>query len=118
MKDDGRLVDLISRRDVSLIPRERWDTTTVGNAMRPLRELQIVAPGTLVLDAVKLAANNVVDPMPVVENGRLLGVVFRSQLVHALQSQSEVSPLQVYQRLPYGTEKAAESNARPQQMRP
>ena len=111
VKDNGRLAGLISRRDVSLIPRERWDTTTEGDAMRTLRELQIVAPETRVLDALKLAANNSVDPMPVVENGRLLGVVFRSQLVHALQGQSEVKSLQAYQRLLYGTGKVAESNA-------
>jgi CBS domain-containing protein len=111
VKDNGRLAGLVSRRDVSLIPRERWDTTTVGEAMRPLRELQIVAPETRVLDALKLAANNSVDSMPVVENGRLLGVVFRSQLVHALQGQSEVKSVQAYQRLLYGTGKVAESNA-------
>jgi CBS domain-containing protein len=79
--------------------------------MRPRRELQIVAPGTQVLDALKLAANNSVDPMPVVENGRLLGVVFRSQLVHALQGQSELKSMQAYQRPLYGTGKVAGSNA-------
>jgi CBS domain-containing protein len=111
VKDNGRLAGLISRRDVSLIPRERWDTTTVGDTMRPLRELQIVAPETRVLDALKLAANNSAGPMPVVENGRLLGVVFRSQLVQALQGQSEVKFPQAYQRLLYGTGKVAEGNA-------
>jgi Zn-dependent protease/CBS domain-containing protein len=111
VKENDRLAGLISRRDVSLIPRERWDTTTVGDAMRQLRELQIVAPETRVLDALKLAANNSVDPMPVVENGRLLGVVFRSQLAHALQGQSKVKSLQAYQRLLYGTGKVAESSA-------
>jgi Zn-dependent protease len=111
VKENDRLAGLISRYDVSLIPRERWDTTTVGDAMRPLKELQIVAPETRVLDALKLAANNRVDPMPVVENGRLLGIVFRSQLVHALQGQSEVNSQQAYQRLLYGTGKIAESNA-------
>ena len=111
VKDNSRLAGLITRRDASLIPRERWDTTTVGDAMRPLRELQIVAPGTRVLDALKLAASNGVDPEPVVEDGKLLGVVFRSQLVQALQGQSEAKFPQAYQRLLYGTSKVAESNA-------
>ena len=102
VKDNGRPAGLISRRDVSLIPRERWDTTTVGDAMRPLRELQIVAPETRALDALRVAANSSIDPMLVVGNGRLLGVVFRSQLVHAPQGQSEVKSQQAYQRLLYG----------------
>lgn len=111
VKDNSRLAGLISRRDVSLIPRERWDTTTVGDTMRPLRELQIVAPETRVLDALKLAVNNSAGSMLVIENGRLLGVVFRSQLVQALQGQSEVKFPQAYQRLLDGSGKVAESNA-------
>ena len=111
VKDNGRLAGLISRRDVSVIPRDRWDTTTVGDAMRPLRELQIVAPETRVLDALKLAASNGVDPLPVVEDGKLQGIVFRSQLVQALQGQSGVNSQQVYQRLLYDTGKVAERNA-------
>ena len=48
--------------------------------MRPLRELRVVTPDTQVSDAVKLAANGGPGPLPVVEDGRLLGIVFRSQL--------------------------------------
>ena len=42
----------------------------------PLRELQVVTLETRVLDALKLAARNGTHPSPVVENGRMQGVVF------------------------------------------
>ena len=90
-----------------MIPRERWDSTTVGDAMRPLRELQIVTPETRVADAMRLAASDGVEPLPVVENGRLQGIVFRSQLLYALRGRSEMkSP--AYSPLGYGTSKVAE----------
>jgi len=36
VQDHGHLVGLITPRDVGAIPRERWDMTTVREAMRPL----------------------------------------------------------------------------------
>jgi Zn-dependent protease/predicted transcriptional regulator len=111
IKDHDRLAGLITRRDVGAIPRERWGTTTVGEAMRPLRELQVVTPDTRVLDALKIAASNGVDPLPVVENGRLQGVVFRSQLLQALQVQSQMKLLPAYGPLFYRNGKAARSGA-------
>ena len=109
VKDDGRLAGLITRRDVSAIPRERWDTATAGDAMRPLRELQIVTPETRVVAAMRLAASDGVEPLPVVENGRLQGIVFRSQLLYGLRGPSGIkSP--AYPPLLYGTSKVVEGN--------
>jgi CBS domain-containing protein len=90
VEDRGRFVGLITPRDVAKIPRDRWDKTTVQEAMRPVRELHIVTPDTPVLDALKLVASNDVNQLPVVANGTLQGVVPRSQLVQLLQVRSEL----------------------------
>jgi Zn-dependent protease/predicted transcriptional regulator len=108
VKDHGRLAGLITRHDVSAIPRDLWEATTVGHAMRPLRELQIVSPDTRVIDALKLAASNGVDPMPVAADGKLQGVVFRSQLILAQEGQQEMKFQQTREALLYGTSKVAE----------
>ena len=110
VKDQGQLVGFAARHDVGLIPRERWDSETVGDAMRPLRELQVVTPETRVTDALKLVVSSGADFLPVVENDRLEGIVFRSQLLRA-QGQSETKSALTYQRLLYGTSTAAETNA-------
>jgi len=90
VQEQGRLVGLITPRDVGAIPRERWDMTTVRDAMRPLEKLHIITPDTQVLDALKLMAGNDVNQLPVVANGTLRGVVSRSQLMRLLQAQSEL----------------------------
>ena len=90
VEDHGRLVGLITPRDVGAIPRERWGVTTVREAMRPLEELHIVTPDTQVLDALKLMAGNDVNQLPVVANGALQGMFSRSQLVQLLQARSEL----------------------------
>jgi CBS domain-containing protein len=111
VKGHGGLVGLITRHDVGMISRETWGTKTVGDAMRPLQELHIVAPDTQVMDALKLTTGAGADPLPVVENGRLQGVVFRSQLQQAIESASEMKSPKVLQPLLYGTTKVARSNA-------
>jgi Zn-dependent protease/CBS domain-containing protein len=90
VEDQGHFVGLITPRDVSRIPRDRWDTTTVREAMRPLEELHIVTPDTPALDALKLVASNDVNQLPVVANGALQGIISRSQLVQLLQVRSEL----------------------------
>jgi predicted transcriptional regulator len=90
VEDQGRLVGLITPRDVGAIPRERWELTTVCEAMRPLKNLHIITPDTQVLDALKLMAGNDVNQLPVVANGTLQGVISRSQLMQLLQARSEL----------------------------
>jgi CBS domain-containing protein len=69
VEDEGHFVGLITPRDVGSIPRDRWDETTVREAMRPLQELHLITPDTPVLDALKLVANNDVNQLPVLANG-------------------------------------------------
>ena len=90
VEDQGRLVGLITPRDVGAIPRELWDKTTVRDAMRPLEKLHIITPDTQVLDALNLMAGNDVNQLPVVANGALQGVFSRSQLMQLLQARSEL----------------------------
>jgi Zn-dependent protease/CBS domain-containing protein len=90
VEDRGRFVGLITLRDVGTIPRDRWDNTTVREAMRPLEELHIITPNTPILEALKLMAGNDVNQLPVVANGALQGIVTRSHLMQLLQARSEL----------------------------
>jgi len=90
VEDQGRLIGLITLRDVTKIPRDRWDRTTVSEAMRPLKELRTVNPDTPVLDALKLMARNDINQLPVVAHGSLQGIVSRSQIVQLIQIRDEL----------------------------
>jgi CBS domain-containing protein len=90
VEDQGRFVGLITPRDVGSIPLDRWDKTTVREAMRPLQELYIITPETPVQDALKLVTSKDVNQLPVITNGSLKGVVSRSQLLQLLQVRLEL----------------------------
>ena len=90
VEDHGRLVGLITPRDIGSIPRERWEQTTVREAMRPLEELHIITPEAHAPDALRLMADGDVNQLPVVANGTLQGIVSRSQLMQLLRAHSEL----------------------------
>ena len=90
VEDGGRLEGLITLRDVGAVPRDRWDKTTVREAMRPVEELHIITPDTQVLDALRLMAGNDINQLPVVSNGVLQGIVSRSHLMQLLQARSDL----------------------------
>jgi Zn-dependent protease len=97
VEDHASMVGIITPRDVAQIPRERWGSTTVDQAMRPLQQLHIIAPNTPVVDALKLMARNDVNQLPVVSNGTLEGIISRSQLLQLLTTRSELRIPMAYQ---------------------
>lgn len=90
VEDHGQLTGLITLRDVSRIPRDRWEQATVGEAMRPGKELHTVSPDAPVLDALKLMVRNDINQLPVVAQGALQGIVSRAQIMQLLQIRGEL----------------------------
>ena len=90
VEDHGQLTGLITLRDVSRIPRDRCEQATVGEAMRPGKELHTVSPDTPVLDALKLMVRNDINQLPVVAQGALQGIVSRAQIMQLLQTRGEL----------------------------
>ena len=100
VEDDGRLIGLITLRDVSRIPRDRWEQATVTEAMRPGKELRTVSPNTPVLDALKIMVGNDINQLPVVAHGSLQGMVSRSQIMQLLRTRDELRSPAAYRPPP------------------
>lgn len=54
--------------------------------MHPLQEMHTVPPNTSVLDALKLVLRSNLNQLPVITNGVLEGIIFRSQIVGLLRT--------------------------------
>ena len=71
--------------------REAWDVTTVGEIMTPADRLVVASPeedAALALE--KLSSNNI-RQLPVVGEGRLVGLLRRQDLVKWLQLHAELA---------------------------
>lgn len=80
-----QLAGLITLSDIRHIPRDEWARTPVGLAMIPLERLHAVAPQQSLNEVLPLIVGQDVNQVPVVEDGRLLGVLSREDIVRFLE---------------------------------
>ncbi|HVB75869.1 MAG TPA: site-2 protease family protein [Ktedonobacteraceae bacterium] len=79
------LAGLITLGDIRHIPRDEWAQTPVGFAMTPLERLHAATPQQSLNEALPLMVGQDVNQIPVVEDGRLVGVLSREDIVRFLE---------------------------------
>jgi Zn-dependent protease/predicted transcriptional regulator len=86
----GALAGIVCLEDVKVIPAEKRATTTVGEIMTPRDGLEVVSPGT---DGNKILAklsNGKVHQVPVIERGKIKGLVCRADILDYLHLHSNL----------------------------
>jgi Zn-dependent protease/CBS domain-containing protein len=85
----GQLLGIVSITDAKHVPESAWSTTPVANIMShaPLRA---VSPTTGVADALQLLTENEINQVPVVEQGAIVGMLSRADILRLLQLRKEV----------------------------
>jgi CBS domain-containing protein len=63
---------------------------TLHDIMRPLEELQSVAPDTPLTTALESMSRNDLNQLPVISNRHLEGVLSRAQILSYLQTHAEL----------------------------
>jgi Zn-dependent protease len=82
--DGGRLVGIVSLRDLERVPREGWPATTVRQVMRPITGQVTATPGESLWHAFAKVSQNGLGRLAVGENGRLEGYLSDKDAVHEL----------------------------------
>src|SRR5258706_1900728 len=80
-----QLAGLITLGDIRHVPREQWAQTPVGYAMIPLDRLHVVYPQQNLNDVMPLMAGQDVNQLPVVQDGRVVGVLSRDSIMRFLE---------------------------------
>ena len=78
--DDEDLRGLVTLDDVRRIPRDEWPTTIVGDIMVPLSEVKSVRPSDSLLVAFERMNDHSLSQLPVVDEGRLAGIITRNDI--------------------------------------
>jgi CBS domain-containing protein len=86
--DNGQLAGLVCLEDVRKVPKEEWDTTTVSQIMTPADKLDMVSPREDATEAFNKLAQRDINQMPVVQNGQVVGMLRRRDILRWLQMQS------------------------------
>jgi len=85
VQDKGALAGIISGYELREVPETLWDSVTARQAMVPTAELRATAREQLVSDVLLEMETSDLFHMPVVDNGRVVGVVARDRILNVLR---------------------------------
>jgi Zn-dependent protease/CBS domain-containing protein len=84
-----RLIGLVTLEDIRKLPREAWDRTMATEIMTPAEQLAVATPAEDASEALDKLTRRDVRQVPVVQEGRLVGLLRRRDIVRWLQLHSE-----------------------------
>ncbi|MGE0826640.1 MAG: site-2 protease family protein [Candidatus Binatia bacterium] len=83
------LLGLITVHQVKSVPRAAWSHTTVHQAMIPLERLRYVTPEAPLNEVLTVMDEADLGQVPVVRNGKLLGLIGRDHLLRIIRTRIE-----------------------------
>jgi len=92
LNEHGSVTGLVTLEDVHKVKRDSWETAVVGEIMTPTRELAVVAPREPVGQALDKLSRGHLRQLPVVERGRLIGILRRVDIVKWMRLKSGFVP--------------------------
>jgi Zn-dependent protease len=88
--EDDRLLGVVYIENLRTLERSAWDTTLVKQVMVPQNELEMVTPREDAMDAFQKLTQREMRQIPVVQNGKLIGMLRRRDILRWLQVRSEI----------------------------
>lgn len=85
VQDHGSLAGILSGYQMREVPAEQWDTVTASQAMVPRSALHAATRELLISDVLLEMETQELLHMPVVENGRVVGIVARDRILGLLR---------------------------------
>jgi Zn-dependent protease/CBS domain-containing protein len=89
--ENERLAGMVCLEDVRKVPRTQWDNTMVREIMTPAEELESVAPREDATEALEKLTRRDVRQVPVVQEGRLVGMLRQRDIMRWLQLNSDMA---------------------------
>lgn len=90
--NDGAVLGMVDVRDVHRTPRDQWPQTPVQAVMTPRERVPTVETGTRALDVLMLLASKGLEQVPVLDEGRMVGLISRRELVDRVHLAEELAP--------------------------
>lgn len=85
---NDELVGIVTITDLQRVPEHLRETTTVGDVMT--RNIHIIGPDDEATTAIKIMSDKKIRRLPVIEDGRLVGIISREDLLRAIELCSDV----------------------------
>ncbi|MBW2057093.1 MAG: site-2 protease family protein [Deltaproteobacteria bacterium] len=88
--DKGKLQGIVCLEDVKKIPKDEWASTMVSQIMTPREKLVTASPRDDGNKVLARLTTRKVRQLPVVKDGKILGIVCRTDILHFMQLRSDL----------------------------
>lgn len=85
---DGQLIGLVSLEDIKDVDQNSWEEKTVRDIMTPVGQLEAVTPKEDLAKAVRKIARKDIAQLPVMQDGKLVGMLNRRDVILWLELNS------------------------------
>ncbi len=87
---NGQLQGILTLQNIKSVDRKNWDNTSVGDVMTPSESLKVISPDEEVLSAVEQMEEYGMGQMPVLSEGRIIGLITRDDIMRLLYTRSRL----------------------------
>jgi hypothetical protein len=88
--DEGRLQGMLTLHNIKAVPQQDWGVTPVREIMTPVDKLKVAYPNQDAVSVMAQMDESDINQMPVVSEGRVVGLVARDNLLRFLRIRSEL----------------------------
>ena len=90
--NDGAVRGILTVSDIRRVPREQWSQTPVQGVMTPREEVTTVLGSAKAIDVLRLVSERGYNQVPVLEDGQMVGLITRRELIDRLQLAESLAP--------------------------
>ena len=90
VSSDSRPDGMVTLQEIKDVPGPDRNTRTVGQIMKPFNQLKTVSPDTDLATVMRILTEQDVNQVPVVENGQLVGMIARDNLLNFISLKESV----------------------------
>jgi Zn-dependent protease/predicted transcriptional regulator len=90
---NGMAVGLVTLHRVQMFPRDEWTNTSIQAAMVPQNSIHWVSPNEPVLGVLERMQTEDINQMPVLEEGRIIGMIARDAILRVIQTRLQAGRL-------------------------
>ena len=89
VKKEANIIGLLTLHRIKNVQQEKWESTLVTEVMIPETETEVVGTNYPLWDALKKMDKSGVNQLPVVEDGRIIGVLNRESIITYIRNANE-----------------------------
>jgi Zn-dependent protease/predicted transcriptional regulator len=86
----SEIMGLMTLHNIKEVPRDRWATETVQQAMTPFDKLKWVRPDEELSSVLRILTQDNINQVPVVQDGQIVGMVSRENLLNFVHVRSRL----------------------------